>query len=389
MAQTRHEPSEVARYQDVLQRMMSGEPVADEEFEHHFELQNRGATDGPAVGSIAPPVDLQDQTGLRRSFDDLVGERGLLLVFIRSAHWCSYCRNQLGELNLAAARLNATGVRIASVSPDSVVRLREFWDNNRVTFPMLSDPDGDVIKAYGLLNSEIPEGGRVQGSNIPFPGQLLLGPDRTVLAKEFTGDLRHRPSGAMLVGRHLDAPADGAHAELSTSVCRVEAALSSPRAFGGQEIGLRFDVDVADGWHVYGAGAPSNYQAFDVRLDDELVESVQLHAPEPTVVELPGLGETVPVHEGRFTAHATVRLRWRPAASIDTFNGLESFKALRIPAGGKVLRGSVALQACSDTECMPPSALPFELPFTLEEDIPTAQGRPFKWSDMEERPASS
>jgi hypothetical protein len=245
-----------------------------------------------------------------------------------------------------------------------------------------------VIRAYGLLNTEIPEGGRVQGNNLPYPGQLLLAPDRTVLAKEFTGDLRHRPSGAMLVSRNLGAPAVGARAQLADPVCRIETALSSERAFGGQVIGLSVEVEVAEKWHVYGAGAPANYQAFDVILDDELVESVRLEAPAPTVVELPALGETVPVHEGRFTAHATVQLRWRPAASIHTFNGLESFKALRIPAGEKVLRGSVAFQACSDTECLPPTSLPFELPFTLEEDIPTAQGRPFKWSDMEE-PASA
>jgi hypothetical protein len=42
---------------------------------------------GPAVGSRLPALNLPDQTGRARTFDDLRGEEGLLLLVYRSADW--------------------------------------------------------------------------------------------------------------------------------------------------------------------------------------------------------------------------------------------------------------------------------------------------------------
>jgi hypothetical protein len=42
---------------------------------------------GPQPGAALPPFELEDQSGTRRSFATLAGERGLVLVFFRSADW--------------------------------------------------------------------------------------------------------------------------------------------------------------------------------------------------------------------------------------------------------------------------------------------------------------
>lgn len=42
---------------------------------------------GPAVGTPAPAIEAQDQTGAIRRFEDLRGEHGLLLFMNRSADW--------------------------------------------------------------------------------------------------------------------------------------------------------------------------------------------------------------------------------------------------------------------------------------------------------------
>ena len=47
--------------------------------------QGQGA--GPDVGAQAPSFQATDQSGKNRSFDDLSGENGLLLLFFRSADW--------------------------------------------------------------------------------------------------------------------------------------------------------------------------------------------------------------------------------------------------------------------------------------------------------------
>ena len=42
---------------------------------------------GPEVGERIPDFEVADQNGKRRTFDDLRGPEGLLLLFHRSADW--------------------------------------------------------------------------------------------------------------------------------------------------------------------------------------------------------------------------------------------------------------------------------------------------------------
>ena len=46
-----------------------------------------GSTAGPEAGAAIPSFEAVDQTGETRSFEDLTGENGLLLLFFRSADW--------------------------------------------------------------------------------------------------------------------------------------------------------------------------------------------------------------------------------------------------------------------------------------------------------------
>jgi hypothetical protein len=42
---------------------------------------------GPQVGNVAPAFALPDQTGRRRTLESLLGPRGAMIVFTRSADW--------------------------------------------------------------------------------------------------------------------------------------------------------------------------------------------------------------------------------------------------------------------------------------------------------------
>lgn len=52
-----------------------------------FASAAHGQGTGPAVGAKAPSFQATDHLGKARSFDDLSGENGLLLLFFRSADW--------------------------------------------------------------------------------------------------------------------------------------------------------------------------------------------------------------------------------------------------------------------------------------------------------------
>lgn len=46
-----------------------------------------GGEPGPAAGAVAPNFQALDQTGRKWDLKDLMGPRGLMLVFFRSADW--------------------------------------------------------------------------------------------------------------------------------------------------------------------------------------------------------------------------------------------------------------------------------------------------------------
>ena len=74
-------------FNDVVQKMFSGQKVTPAEFGEFIKAQNDGATSGLNVGEKIPEFALPDQHGNQKSFRDLAGREGLLLVFSRSADW--------------------------------------------------------------------------------------------------------------------------------------------------------------------------------------------------------------------------------------------------------------------------------------------------------------
>ena len=59
--------------------------------------------------------------------------------------------------------------------------LAKFTQTNKITFPLLSDPESKTIKAYGILNRE--EKGKSAG--VPYPGTYVVDKNGVVRAKLF------------------------------------------------------------------------------------------------------------------------------------------------------------------------------------------------------------
>jgi hypothetical protein len=94
----------------------------------------------------------------------------------------------------------------------------------------------------------------------------LIAPDGTVLAKAFTGDLRHRVSGSALVLEYSGHTEERA-CTLQNEVLSAQVTLSATRLFWRQEIAVVVDVDIADGWHVYADSVPAPYTPFAIDID--------------------------------------------------------------------------------------------------------------------------
>jgi peroxiredoxin len=147
---------------------------------------------GPAVGAVAPPVSAADERGTAQTFASLKGDKGLVLVFTRSADWCPYCQKQIIDLDGAKAAFDARGYALAVVATDGPDKLLKFDAKREIDFPLLSDAQFRVIDAYALRDPAYPPGHKFHG--LPVPTVFVLDSDRRVVAK--LGDLSYkvRPS---------------------------------------------------------------------------------------------------------------------------------------------------------------------------------------------------
>ncbi len=73
---------------DIIRRFATGgKDITPAMWQDFVEAQNDGYRTGPAIGEQVPDFTLSDQQGNLRSLAELMGPKGLLLVFTRSADW--------------------------------------------------------------------------------------------------------------------------------------------------------------------------------------------------------------------------------------------------------------------------------------------------------------
>ena len=72
-----------------------------------------------------------------------------MLTFYRGA-WCPYCNLDLKALQKSLSEIVAHGANLVAISPQNAVNSRKAIRQHDLTFPILSDPGGDISAAFGL-----------------------------------------------------------------------------------------------------------------------------------------------------------------------------------------------------------------------------------------------
>jgi hypothetical protein len=72
---------------EVVRKVTVGEKIDPALFKEFENAQNAGLKTGPEVGARVPDFQLPDHNGKQWSLHQLMGSKGLLLVFSRSAAW--------------------------------------------------------------------------------------------------------------------------------------------------------------------------------------------------------------------------------------------------------------------------------------------------------------
>ncbi|MFC0315912.1 thioredoxin-dependent thiol peroxidase [Gordonia phosphorivorans] len=104
------------------------------------------------VGDIAPLFTLPDADGNPVSLSDYAGRK--VLVYFYPAAMTPGCTKQACDFRDNLAELNESGVAVVGISPDKPAKLAKFVQRDELNFPLLSDPEKEVLTAYGAFGEK-------------------------------------------------------------------------------------------------------------------------------------------------------------------------------------------------------------------------------------------
>lgn len=122
-------------------------------------------------GDAAPDFDLPDQTGERRSLSGLLADGPVVLFFYPKA-MTSGCTKESCHFRDLGAEFAELGAQRVGISADPVERQRDFDERNDLGYPLLSDADRTVARAYGVKRP---------GPIFNKRGTFVIGADGTLL----------------------------------------------------------------------------------------------------------------------------------------------------------------------------------------------------------------
>ena len=104
------------------------------------------------AGDPAPDFTLPDADGRPVSLHDLRGRKVVLYVYPAAS--TPGCTTQACDFRDSLGSLQAAGYEVVGLSPDPPAKLARFRDAEALTFPLLSDPDKQVLTAYGAYGEK-------------------------------------------------------------------------------------------------------------------------------------------------------------------------------------------------------------------------------------------
>jgi peroxiredoxin Q/BCP len=105
-----------------------------------------------APGDTAPDFSLPDADGTQVSLSALRGQR--VIVYFYPAAMTPGCTKEACDFRDNLGVLAGAGLTVLGISPDAPAKLARFRDKEKLTFPLLADPDLAVHKAYGAYGEK-------------------------------------------------------------------------------------------------------------------------------------------------------------------------------------------------------------------------------------------
>lgn len=106
------------------------------------------------VGAKAPDFTLPNQDRVQVTLSEQLTHGPVVLAFFPAA-FSGVCTAEMCTFRDRMAELNQVSATVLGVSVDTFFALKAFAEAEQLTFPLLSDFNKDVIRAYGVVNPDM------------------------------------------------------------------------------------------------------------------------------------------------------------------------------------------------------------------------------------------
>jgi peroxiredoxin len=139
------------------------------------------------VGAKAPDFTLPNQDREQVTLSEQLKKGPVVLAFFPAA-FSGVCTKEMCTFRDSMAELNKVSGTVLGVSVDTFFSLKAWADQQRLTFPLLSDFNKDVIRKYGVVNPDM-----IGLKDISKRAVFVIGRDGTVKHREVLDDARNEP----------------------------------------------------------------------------------------------------------------------------------------------------------------------------------------------------
>ena len=112
-------------------------------------------------GDTAPDFTLADDRGDEVTLSSLRGRK--VIVYFYPAAMTPGCTKQACDFSDSLESLRKDGYEVVGISPDKPEKLAKFRERDALTLTLLSDPDKDVLRAWGAYGEKKLYGKTVEG----------------------------------------------------------------------------------------------------------------------------------------------------------------------------------------------------------------------------------
>jgi hypothetical protein len=250
------------------------------------------------------------------------------------------------QLQNAKQRFEAQGLKLAAISYDSPAILKDFAQRHKIEFPLLADPNSEIIRSFNVLNSEAK--GMTKG--MAYPGFFYVDSSGVIREKYFTPKYTDRLTANNVIAKLFPELSAEVTQNVNAPHLQLTLEQSDRSVIPGGRVSLIAEIELPPHVHVYSPGV-QGYKPIQLTLQGlPGIELQPVVYPSSKILYLEAIQERVPVFEGKFRISQDLTVT--PSKASDAIRSLFSKERTIF------ITGDLKYQACDQTVCYPPTSVP-------------------------------